>query len=186
MLRSLLMALPWRLSKQNQTGAQIMLKCPTRRFCCMVWFCSQLATRLLGKHRPLRAEFAFSADGLPWQKSARAEAAVTEGAFSPCPTEAAQQLAGHRAVFISGSAEDAGAMLFKNALLGFLFQEDPQQGLAALPWGGHCFWSRAMQLMGLHTRGLVHPVLHQLESTKPHVPVPLIASLTALYRRSSS
>lgn len=47
---------------------------------CTVWFSSQLATWLLGKHRPLEAEFAFGADGLPWQKSAREGTAPTRGA----------------------------------------------------------------------------------------------------------
>ena len=87
----------------------------------------------MGKHRPLEAEFAFGANGLPWKKSARQGAARTRGAFSPCLVDAAQQPAGDRAVLISGLVEDAGALLFKKALLGFLFWEDPQQGVAALP-----------------------------------------------------
>lgn len=47
--------------------------------------------------------------------------------------EAARQPGGDRAVLISGLAEDAGVTLFKKALLGFQFWEDPQQGVAALP-----------------------------------------------------
>lgn len=56
-----------------------------------------------------------------------------DGTDTRCLVEAARQPGEDGAVLISGLAEDAGVTLFKKALLGFQFWEDPQQRVAALP-----------------------------------------------------
>lgn len=74
----------------------------------------------------MQAGFAFSADRLYGRNLQRKGIALARGVSAQLP-------GGHRAVLISGLVENVGAMLFKKALLGFLFWEDPQQGVAALP-----------------------------------------------------
>lgn len=128
MLCSLLMALPWQLWKGNPTWVQIMLTLPACRFCCVVWFSSQLASWGSTDHWKLGLLLVPMAE-------------ICKG--RP-----------HTMCLCLGRHRDVWMRMRERCCLGnpdweFLFWEDAQQGMVALPWEGHCFWSWAVQLVGL-------------------------------------